>query len=141
MNAPTARTRLLLIAHAPLAQALRACALHVFPDCAADVQALDVPADESPEHTLAAARALIGPPGTTVLLLTDVYGATPANVARRLLQEPPVGISMQLITGVNLPMLLRAISYRHEMLPAVVERALVGATQGIMRVATPSTMP
>jgi len=140
MNIPVP-TRLLLIAHAPLAQALRACALHVFPDCAADILALDVPADEPREHTLAAARVLLGTSQAAVLMLTDVHGATPSNVARTLLQETPQGIPMQLIAGVNLPMLLRAVHYRHEPLPALVERALVGATQGIMVVAAPPVTP
>ena len=52
-------TRLLIIAHAPLAHALRECALHVFPDCWQEVLALDVPPHEAPEATLSAARALM----------------------------------------------------------------------------------
>jgi len=134
-------TRLLLIAHAPLAQALRTCALHVFPDCATDILALDVPADEPREHSLAAARVLLGTSKAAVLMLTDVHGATPSNIARALLQETPQGIPMQLIAGVNLPMLLRAVNYRHEPLPTLVERALVGAAQGIMVIAAPPVTP
>ena len=53
-------TRLLIIAHAPLAHALRECALHVFSYCADDLLALDVPPDEPPEQTLSKARALLG---------------------------------------------------------------------------------
>ena len=53
-------TRILLIAHAPLAHALRACALHVFPDTADDILALDVHPNAPPEDTLAAARNSIG---------------------------------------------------------------------------------
>jgi len=140
MNTSTT-TRLLLIAHAPLAQALRACVLHVLPECASAVLALDVPADEPPELTLAAAHTLLEPSVDAVLAFTDIYGATPCNVARRLLQEPPVGVPMQLITGVNLPMLLRAASYRHEPLSQVAERALVGATQGMMIVTASSFTP
>ena len=51
-------TTILLIAHAPLAQALRACALHVYPDCEAEVMALDVLPDEDPESTLIKAEQL-----------------------------------------------------------------------------------
>lgn len=126
------KTRLLLIAHAPLAQALHDCAGHVFPDCAADLWTLDVPADECPEDTLARARALVAQSGgAPVLLLTDVVGATPCNVAQRLVD----GERVRLVAGVNLPMLLRAMCYRAEPLAALVERALVGGAQGVAEVA------
>lgn len=134
-------TRILLIAHAPLANALRECALHVFPDCASDVLALDVPPHEPPEQTLAAAQALLpGDAATPVLVLADVFGATPCNVAQRLVDDE----HSCLIVGVNLPMLLRALCYRSEPLEALTARALAGATQGVMRVAaagTASTKP
>lgn len=124
-------TRLFIIAHAPLASALRECAVHVFPDCAADLLVLDVPPHEPPEQTLAAARALLEPLGAaSVLVLTDVVGATPCNVAQRLVDD----VHSHLLAGVNLPMLLRAWCYRAEPLDALAKRALAGATQGVMRV-------
>lgn len=121
-------TRILLITHAPLAQALRACALHVFADSADYVLALDVPADESPEVSLARARALLGEGAEPVLVLTDVLGATPCNVAQRLV----AGRTAQLVAGVNLPMLLRAVCYRGETLETVAARAVAGGTQGVV---------
>jgi len=70
-------TRILLIAHAPLASALRDCALHVFPDCAHAVIAVDVMPDASPEESLQAAQLLLGNPiDQDTLVLTDVFGAT-----------------------------------------------------------------
>lgn len=127
---------ILIIGHAPLAHALRQCALHVFPDCEASLAAIDVQPNLSPEETLATARIamkqLTQPPGVTgVLVLTDIFGATPSNVAQKLVD----GVASRLITGVNLPMLLRAVSYRHEPLEALVSRAVVGGTQGVMQVA------
>ncbi len=121
-----------IIAHAPLASALRQCVLHVFPDNAPGVAALDVQPNMPPEETLAQARIMLAQLGTShALVLVDVFGATPCNVAQKLVD----GIHSKLITGINLPMLLRTISYRHESLDALVARALIGATQGVMQVA------
>lgn len=123
---------ILIIAHAPLASALRSCVLHVFPDSGDAVAALDVQPNAPPDESLAQARILLrtlDAPGT--LVLTDVFGATPCNVAQRLVD----GVRSKLITGVNLPMLLRTVSYRHESLDALVSRAMIGATQGVIQVA------
>jgi PTS system mannose-specific IIA component len=123
---------ILLIAHAPLASALRQCALHVFPDSADQVLALDVQPNMPPEETLAQAHALMSQSNwPQTLILTDVFGATPCNVAQKLVS----GARVKVIAGVNLPMLLRAVSYRHEPIDALVARALIGATQGVMQVA------
>ena len=123
---------LLIIAHAPLAHALRQCGLHVFPDSGRAVAAMDVQPNVSPEETLSAARITMEQLGTSqVLVLTDLFGATPCNVAQKLVD----GVRSRLITGVNLPMLLRTVSYRHESLDALVQRAVVGGTQGVMQVA------
>jgi mannose PTS system EIIA component len=127
---------ILIIAHAPLASALRDCALHVFPDCAPGVLALDVLPHEAPEVSLAQAREAIRALGTAeVLLLSDVFGATPCNVAQQLND----GLSTRLVAGVNLPMLLRSVCYRHESLEALAARAHAGGTQGVMPVG--STAP
>ena len=123
---------ILIIAHAPLASALRQCVLHVFPDNAAGLAALDVQPNTPPEETLAQARIMLGQLNTAnALVMADVFGATPCNVAQKLVD----GVHSRLITGINLPMLLRTVSYRHEPLDALVARALLGATQGVMQVA------
>lgn len=122
----------LLVAHAPLAQALRAAALHVLGDAAADVLAVDVPPDAPPEQSVAAARALLGGLAADdgVLILSDVLGATPCNVSGRLLERP----GTRALSGANLPMLLRALTYRGEPLDVMAERALAGGAQGIVAV-------
>ena len=121
-----------IIAHAPLASALRQCVLHVFPDNPAGVVALDVQPNVPPEETLAQARVIASElRASKMLVLVDVFGATPCNVAQKLVD----GANSRLITGVNLPMLLRTVSYRNESLDALVARALIGATQGVMQVA------
>jgi PTS system ascorbate-specific IIA component len=124
--------RILIIAHAPLAQALRDCAMHVYAECSADVIALDVLPDAQPEDTLAQAIDAAGAAlDSGLLVLTDIFGATPANVAQKLV----AGSNAKLIAGVNLPMLFRSVCYRHETLDALVARALTGGTQGVMQVA------
>jgi PTS system ascorbate-specific IIA component len=123
----------LIIAHVPLAQALRQCALHVFPDAAPEIAAVDVFSDMPLEQTMARARAALARlPGAGVLVLTDIIGATPCNVALRLASE-----RTRLIAGVNIPMLLRALTYRTEPLAELVVRAVAGGTQGIVSVEAP----
>ncbi|MDH4481610.1 MAG: PTS fructose transporter subunit IIA [Rhodoferax sp.] len=123
---------ILIIAHAPLASALRACVLHVFPEVERSLSALDVQANEPPENTLAMARIMVTQlDAPSVLILTDVFGATPCNVAQQLVD----GVHSKLVAGVNLPMLLRTVNYRHEPLEALVARALAGGNQCIMQVA------
>ena len=123
---------ILIIAHAPLAHALRQCALHVFPDCEQGLQSIGVQPRVSPEETFGTARiAMDRLGGAHVLVLTDVFGATPCNVAQKLVD----GVRSKLVAGVNLPMVLRTVSYRHEPLDSLVSRALIGGTQGIMQVA------
>ena len=123
---------ILIIAHAPLASAFLECVRHVFPDTHLGVAALDVQPHASPEDTLAQARQLLAQLGTpNALVLSDIFGATPCNVAQKLVD----GVATQLVTGMNLSMLLRAVCYRGEPLEALVARALAGASQGVMQVA------
>jgi mannose PTS system EIIA component len=122
---------LLVIAHAPLASALRAVAEHVYPDCAGSLAALDVPAGMPTEQVEAEAVALLERLATPeVLILTDVFGATPCNIAQRLAD----GVHIKVVTGVSVPMLWRSLCYLGEPLDNLVVRALAGATQGAMQV-------
>ena len=124
-------TGLLVIAHAPLASALRAVAEHVYPDCAASLAVLDVAADAPIEQVEAQAVELLAAIGTPeALILTDVFGATPCNVAQRLAD----GVHVKVVTGVSVPMLWRTLCYARESLDSLVGRALAGAAQGAMQV-------
>lgn len=121
-----------IIAHAPLASALRQCVLHVFPDAASAMAVFDVQPNMPTDETLAAARltmAMLNTPRT--LILADLFGATPCNIAQKMGD----GTNTRLITGVNLPMLMRAVTYRQESMDALVARVLAGGTQGVMQVA------
>ncbi|MBC7955630.1 MAG: PTS sugar transporter subunit IIA [Cytophagales bacterium] len=124
---------LLIIAHAPLASSLKAVAQHTFPDCGRRLEALDVQPDETVEEIEARARVLLAKVSNPdALIFTDVFGATPCNVAQRLAD----GLHVKVIAGVNVPMLWRSLCYADESLDAVVARAVAGATQGVMQVAT-----
>ncbi len=127
---------ILVVAHAPLASALRQGVLHVFPDAGSSIAAIDVEAGAPVEESLALARAALArltaaAQGPDVLVAADVVGATPCNLACRLADEQHV----KLVAGANLPMLLRAMSYRHESIDSMMARAIEGANQGVVRVA------
>ena len=123
---------LLIIAHAPLASSLKAVAEHAYPDCAAQLGALDVLPNVPVEEVEAQARQLAQRLATPELLvLTDVFGATPCSAAQRLAD----GVNVKVVAGVNVPMLWRTLCYAGESLDAVVARAVAGAAQGVMQVA------
>jgi len=122
---------LLIIAHAPLASSLRAVVAHVFPN-EGGIEAIDVSGDTSPEQVEKAAReAIANIADPEILVLTDVFGATPCNAAMRLAD----GVQVRVVVGVNVPMLWRAVSHRGNPLLVVAERAVSGAVQGIMQLA------
>ena len=124
---------LFVIAHAPLASTLKAVAEHAYPDCAARLEALDVPSHVASEDIEARARQLLDRVRTPeALILTDVFGATPCNIAQRLAD----GVQVRVIAGVNVPMLWRLLCYNADSLDDAVARAIAGATQGVMQVAT-----
>lgn len=124
--------RLLVIAHAPLASALQAVAAHLFPDAAAAMLICDVEADQAPEAVEQVALAQVAALGDVeLLILTDVFGATPCNVARRLGDRA----SSRVLVGVNVPMLWRALGHLHEPLDKLATLAAAGAAQGVMQLA------
>ncbi len=131
MRISTAAPHIVLLAHSPLASAWRATALHVFADAHSWLHAIDVPADEAPEDTLQRAQAVLAAVASDakVLVLADIPGATPCNVAQRLAQ----GGGWPLLAGISMPLLLRAIAYSHEPTPDWVQRALEGGRNGMLQ--------
>lgn len=122
----------LLIAHAPLASALLSVAGHCYAEKGHLFEAIDVDPTMSADDVEALARAALARLNAPeVLVLTDVFGATPCNVAQRLAD----GVSVRVVAGVNVPMLWRSLCYLGEPLDALVARAVSGASQGVMQVA------
>ncbi len=121
---------LLLITHGPLGADLLRIATQIFGICPAAVEALEV-VNDTPRETVIDQALLCADrldQGDGVLVLTDLYGATPANIAAALLD---LREGLRLITGVNLPMLLRALNYAALDLDSVTERALQGGRDGV----------
>ena len=123
---------ILLLMHEPLAEAFMTTAMHLFEGDQVRIEAIDVKADQDicdiNRMALEAIRRLDD--GSGVLVLTDVLGGTPSNCCHQLNAENRV----QVITGVSLPMLLRAITYRQSDLETVIEKALSGGKNGAVRI-------
>ncbi len=128
---------ILIIAHAPLASALRACAEHVYGSTPPGLEALDVQPDADTQALLGQAEqaiARLSAGGGEVLVLADTAGATPCNTARRLVFDAAGAARLRLVGGVNLPMLLRCLCYRAEGLDRLIERAVEGGQRAIAEI-------
>ncbi|RDU99940.1 PTS sugar transporter subunit IIA [Trinickia dinghuensis] len=120
---------ILIIAHAPLASALKECVAHIYGGLPARIGAIDVLPDCDPVQIVALAHSEIDRlrEENGILVLTDMFGATPANIASRLATLPGVRV----LAGVNLPMLVRGVCYRTCDLDTLVDKALAGAAKGV----------
>ncbi len=123
---------ILLLTHAPLGQAFIDAATHVFRARPVALEAIDVSADQDTNDVKALAQAAVKrlDDGAGVLVITDVMGGTPCNCTLQLAQPGHVDV----IAGISLPMLLRALTYRMDTLDVVVEMALAGGQGGALRV-------
>jgi PTS system ascorbate-specific IIA component len=121
---------ILIVSHGAFGESLIHSASHVLGKRPLYLRQLGVTVHDDPDAILPVAVDLIRflDRGDGVLVLTDMYGATPSNIATRLLRPGRV----EGIAGVNLPMLIRALTYRDEPLPSVREKALSGAIEGVM---------
>jgi len=126
----------LVISHEPLATALIRATRHVFGRLPVQLAALDVIPDEDPEVTFRAAceLALRINDGSVLLVFTDCFGATPSRVAIRLAQPHRV----QVLAGVNLPMLLKALGNRRMELAELVAAVSTTGQHAICEMANPS---
>jgi PTS system ascorbate-specific IIA component len=123
---------ILLLTHAPLGQAFIAAVAHVFRAPTERFEAIDVTADQDISEVNALARRAIArlDEGDGVLVITDIKGGTPSNCCNSLCDAGHV----QVIAGISLPMLLRAITYRRDTLDVVTEMALAGAQNGAVKI-------
>jgi PTS system ascorbate-specific IIA component len=125
---------ILIVSHGAFGESLIHSASHVLGKRPLYLRQLGVTVHDDPDALIPLAEDLIRflDQGEGVLVLTDIYGATPSNIASRLLRPGRV----EGLAGVNLPMLIRALTYRNEALAAMRDKALEGATEGVTRMAT-----
>ena len=123
---------ILIIAHGTLGESLIHCASHVMGSRPPQLAQIGVSIRDDPQLVLPQATKLVRglDQGAGVLVLTDVYGATPGNIAGRLLVPGKV----EGVAGVNLPMLVRALTYRKEPLRTVIAKAISGGIEGVMQI-------
>lgn len=123
---------ILIITHGTLGESLVHCASHVLNKRPPRLKQLGVTAQDDPTLLLPQARNLVKEldAGAGVLILTDMYGGTPSNIASKLV----VPGKIEAVAGVNLPMLIRVLTYRDRELPVIVTKAISGGCEGVLRV-------
>ncbi|HEY6896681.1 MAG TPA: PTS fructose transporter subunit IIA [Rhodocyclaceae bacterium] len=121
---------LLLITHTTYGESLIQCACHVLNKRPPQITQLGVAVQDDPLDILPYARQLLQmvDSGEGVLVMTDIYGATPSNIALKLLEPGRI----EGLAGVNLPMLLRALTYRDKGMETLVNRATLGGRDGVL---------
>lgn len=124
----------LLVTHGEIGTALLGSASQILGGAPAQVMTLSVWRQDDPDDLILRARELLEQidSGDGVLVLTDIFGATPGNVVSRLLQDNHV----EGVSGVSLPMLLRVLTGRNgstgSKLRAAVQRAVSGGAEGVV---------
>ncbi len=121
---------LFLITHSSYGESLIQCACHVLNKRPPQILQLGIAVQDDPLDSLPLARDLLKlvDSGEGVLVMTDIYGATPSNLAMKLLESGHI----EGIAGVNLPMLLRALTYRDKDMATLVSRATSGGRDGVL---------
>ena len=124
----------LIVAHDALGDSLIKAVTHVLGARPPQFEALSVKASDDPLALLPRARLAVRAldTGEGVLVLSDIYGATPCNLAVKLLDPGHV----EGIAGVNLPMLVRAFTYRTKGMDTLIKKAVSGGCEGVLHVET-----
>ena len=122
----------LIIGHDTLPESLAQAATHVLGARPPQFEALPVTCDDDPLDLLPRAQAAIArlDSGEGVVLFSDIYGATPCNLVGKLIEPGRV----EAVAGVNLPMLVRALTYRTKDLPTMIRKAVSGGCEGVLHI-------
>jgi PTS system ascorbate-specific IIA component len=132
MASETRMIGILIISHGTLGESLIHCASHVLNKRPPKLKQLGITAQDDPAMLLPQARNLVAELDADdgVLILTDMYGGTPSNMAAKLVSPGKV----EAVAGVSLPMLIRVLTYRDRTLQVIVTKAISGGCEGVMRV-------
>ena len=122
----------LIVAHDSLAESLAAAVTHVLGRRPAQFETLRVASTDDPSALAPKARALVASldTGEGVLIFSDIYGASPSNLTAKLLRAGRV----EAVAGVNLPMLVRAFTYRDKGIETMIKKAISGGCDGVLHV-------
>jgi mannose PTS system EIIA component len=125
---------LLIVTHGEIGTALLDSASQILGRRPEQTCTLSVWRQDDPDDLVLRARELMEQidAGDGVLILTDIFGATPGNVVSKLLRDGKV----EGVSGVSLPMLLRVLTSRDGSVSAAVERALSGGSEGLVHMNT-----
>ena len=123
---------ILIIAHDTLPESLVKAVTHVLGTRPPQFETLSVTIADDPLDLLPIARERVRQldTGDGVLIFSDIYGATPCNLAGKLLVPGRV----EVVAGVNLPMLVRAFTYRAKGMDTMITKAVSGGRDGVLRV-------
>jgi PTS system mannose-specific IIA component len=126
---------ILIIAHGTLGESLIHCASHVMGARPPRLLQMGITVKDDPNGLLPEAIRMVKSldDGDGVLVISDIFGATPCNIACKLLVPGRV----EGVAGISLPMLVRALTYRNERLETLVEKTMSGGKEGIMRLPEP----
>ena len=121
---------ILLITHGTFGESLIQNVCHVLNKRPASIGQLGIAAQDDPQEILPIAQRLVQEmdDGKGVLVMTDILGATPSNIALKLLEPGRI----EGIAGVSLPMLLRALTYRKNDMETLLQKAISGGRDGVI---------
>ena len=122
----------LIVAHDTLGESLVKAVTHVLGSRPAQFEVLSVAASDDPLLLVPRARALVEEldTGDGLVVFSDIFGATPCNLAVKLAQPGRV----EVVSGVNLPMLVRAFTYRTKGMDTLIKKAISGGCEGVLHV-------
>lgn len=120
---------LLLVTHGEIGKSIHDAAVSVLGSSTLRTQCLSVNLKSKPEEMIANAQALVKKmdTGSGVLILTDMFGSTPSNIACALQQE-----NVAVVAGLNLPMLMRIMNYPNLPLAELADKAISGGREGVI---------
>ena len=123
---------ILIISHGTLGESLIHCASHMLNKRPPRLRQIGVTAQDDPGQLVPQARKMVKEldEGDGVLVLTDMYGGSPSNIAAKLV----IPGKIEALAGVNLPMLIRALTYRDKSLQVMITKAISGGCEGVLRV-------